>query len=244
MIIVSGALILYIWKFKTKEILTYILTSVFIGCLYFVWGFYLSPKLFMDLFITQGHRDFIGSINLLVTLFKVNIYRFPVDGWWIGGFISMLFIPKSKKYLPMGVTIIAILSSALLVVGSNYPWYFIPLVPFMSVAIAIVLTKFAVKPTFISTMFIFFSFVSSSLYWGYGAYQKIQPFNMYRLALILFIAIGSFWFFGKRQKAFQKIWHFGVILLIFILVLLNRRSMFFILENWGKLPLIYTPGTF
>lgn len=236
--------LLYFWKFNWRQILKYLLPAIVVGSLYFVWGLWLSPKLFIDLFLTQGSRDFIGSINLLVTFFRVSIYRFPLDGWWIGGFISLLFIPNIKKYLPIIIMTIATLFSALCLVGANYPWYFIPLIPFMSVSIALILYKFASKPTVTSAMLIFLTFVSSSFYWGYGVYQKIQPFNLYRFIVILFIIICLSINFLKDNVKFRKIWYIGVMVLFIILILLNRQSMFYILGNWGKLPLIYTPGTF
>lgn len=242
--ILSGVVILYIFKFRLKQILFYLIPAVAVGSLYLIWGLYLSPKLFIDLFITQSQRDFIGSINLLVTLFGVNIYRFPVDGWWVGGFLSLLFVPKLKKYMPIGVSVVSILVSALLIVGSNYPWYFIPLVPFMSIASAVLFDKFMTRPSLKSTLLIFFTFVSSSFYWGYGVYQSIQPFNIYRLLFILFVLTGVLSFAIKKNKKYIFLWHIFVGVLLIGLFLLNRRSVFYILENWGKLPLIYTPGTF
>lgn len=242
--ILAGTVLLYFWKFKFRHILTYALPAFLIGILYFVWGFYLSPKLFIDLFLLQSQRDFIGSINLLVTFFRVSIFNFPLDGWWIGGFIALLMIPRKKEYLPIAAGVVAVLFSALSIVGANYPWYFIPLIPFMAIAIAILFYNIAVKPSFVSILFVFFTFVSSSFYWGYGVFQKIQPFSIYRLLLLLFTGTGIFWEMTKKNSKFQKVWYVGIIILLLILALLNRRSMFFILENWGKLPLIYTPGTF
>lgn len=242
--IVSGAIILYVLKFNLKHIVFYLVPAVVVGSLYFIWGMYLSPQLFFDLFITQGQRDFIGSINLLVTFFRVSIFRFPVDGWWIGGFISLLFIPSVKKYMPIIVMSVAILFSALAVVGSNYPWYFIPLIPFMSISIALVFDQFMNNPKFNTILLVFFTFISSSFYWGYGVFQNHQPFNLYRLLFVASILIAVFWSKVGKDSKYKKIWYFGSILLLIVLFMLNRRSMFFIMENWGKLPLIYTPGTF
>jgi len=74
----------------------------------------LSPKLFVDLFIYQGAtRGFIGSLNLLTTFVKVNILNFPFDGWWIGGFIALLLLPKDKKYFPVFASVLLVLFSAL-----------------------------------------------------------------------------------------------------------------------------------
>lgn len=238
------ALLVY-WRFKVKDILFYAVPAVIVGSLYFVWGLYLAPKLFLDLFVFQSiGRGFIGSINLLVTFFRVGIFNFPLDGWWIGGFLALLFIPRKKEYWPMVFAAVAGLTSALVLVGANFPWYFIPLIPFMCIAIGQFLYDLAIGPTFVNIMLSFLVFVSSSLYWGYGVFQKSQPFNLYRLMFIVFLGAGVFWTFYKRAKKYHKIWFGAAITLLLILIFLNRRSLFFILDNWGKLPLIYTPGTF
>lgn len=242
--ILGSIVLLYIWRFKVKQILYFALPAFIIGSLYFVWGLYLAPQLFTHLLLVQGSRDFIGSINLLVTFFRVSIYNFPLDGWWIGGFIALLTIPNNKDFLPISIASIAALFSAVGLVGANYPWYFIPLIPFMAIAIANFLYDLAIKPTLTSILMTFFIFVSSSFYWGYGVYQKSQPFTIYRLLFLLFIACVAFWALVRRPEKYRKIWYFGVIGLLVVLALLNRRGMFFILEHWGKLPLIYTPGTF
>lgn len=242
--ILANIVLLYLWKFKLKHILTFALPAFLIGILYFVWGFYLSPKLFTDLFLLQTQRGFIGSLNLLTTFFKVSIFNFPLDGWWIGGFIALLLIPKKKEYLPIIVGAVAVLFSALYVVGANFPWYFIPLIPFMAIAVGVFFYNLAAKPSLGPILFLLFTFVSSSFYWGYGVFQKTQPFNLYRLIFLLFTGMGIFWEVSKKNSKYKKIWYWGVIILLLVLAFLNRRSMFFILGNWGKFPLIYTPGTF
>jgi 4-amino-4-deoxy-L-arabinose transferase-like glycosyltransferase len=238
------ALLAY-WRFKIKDILLFLVPAAVIGSLYFVWGLYLSPKLFLDLFVFQSlERGFIGSINLLVTFFRVGIFNFPLDGWWIGGFLCLMFLPRKKEYLPLVFAIAAAFVSALVLVGANFPWYFIPLIPLMCIAIAQFFYDLAVAPSFANIMIFFFVFVSSSFYWGYGVFQKLQPFNIYRLIFLLFLAAGAFWGLYKKAGKYQKIWFRAVMLLLLLLVFLNRRSLYFILDNWGKLPLIYTPGTF
>mgnify|MGYP001571221401 CR=1 FL=1 len=238
------ALLVY-WRFKLKDILLYLVPAALLGSLYFVWGFALAPKLFLDLFVFQAiERGFIGSINLLVTFFRVGIFNFPLDGWWIGGFLALLFIPRKKEYVPMVIAVVAALAAALVLVGANFPWYFIPLISLMCIAIAQFLYDLAVNPTFLNIILSFFVFVSSSLYWGFGVFQKSQPFNLYRVTFLVFLGAGIFWTFYKKNSKYKKIWFGGIILMLLVLAFLNRRSLFFILDNWGKLPLIYTPGTF
>lgn len=250
--IAIGLVLLWNWKFDKKQIMAFTIPAVFLGILYFVWGFYLSPKLFVDIFITQGiERGFIGSLNMLTTLVKVNILNFPFDGWWIGGFLTMLFLPKSKRCLPLYISIVIILISALVLVGSNYPWYFIPLIPFMCISTALFLQEIIQKPSAINILTLFFVFVSSSFYWGYGVFyaSKIendfkQPFFLYRLSFMFFLAIIIFLINRLNIKSYRKIWPIFIILLFFGLTLLNHHGMYFILDNWGRLPLLNTPGTF
>lgn len=241
----SFAALLVYWKFKIKDILFYLVPAVLIGSVYFIWGLWLAPKLFLDIFVFQSmERGFIGSINLLVSAFRVGIFNFPLDGWWIGGIVTLLFIPKKKEYMPMVFSLVAALFSALCLVGANFPWYFIPVIPFSCIAIALFFYNLATSPVFSTILLSFLVFVSSSFYWGYGVFQKSQPFGIYRLLFVLFTGAGIFWAFYGRRERFKKVWFVGVMILLLALTILNRRSLFFILDNWGKLPLIYTPGTF
>lgn len=250
--VVLGIILLVSWKFEKKKILTFALPAVFLGCLYFLWGFYLSPRLFTDLFLYQGvSRGFIGSINLLVTMVKVNILNFPFDGWWIGGFLSLLLIPKDKKLLPLFVSVILVLFSALFLGGSNYPWYFIPLIPFMCISVGMFFAEVLSNPNVLNILMAFFVFASSSFYWGYGVFYAakpengyLQPFTLYRIIFLLVIFAILSLNRLKRTKYFKKIWILSVALLFGVLVLLNHHGMYYILDNWGKLPLLYTPGTF
>jgi 4-amino-4-deoxy-L-arabinose transferase-like glycosyltransferase len=245
-VLIAGSIILlYLWKFRFKQILAYAIPAILIGGLFFAWGLTLAPKLFLDLFLFQSvGRGFIGSINILVTAMRVSIFNFPVDGWWLGGFLALVFIPRKKECLPLGVGMIAVLASALVLVGANFPWYFIPLIPLMCIAVALFFANLATAPTAAGVMLAFFVFVSSTLYWGYGVFVKDQPFNLYRFAFLLFLAAAAVWAFAKRTRKYKKVWFGGIIVLMIVLTFLQRRGIYFILANWGKLPPVYTPGTF
>jgi len=247
-----GIILLSYWKFDRKYIFYYAIPAIAIGFLYFIWGLYLSPKLFIDLFAYQGvTRGFIGSLNLLTTLVKVNIFNFPFDGWWIGGFIALLLLPKDKKYFSVFVSVALILFSALFLGGANYPWYYIPLIPFLCLSIGVFFDELAKNPNPFSILTAFFIFVSSSFYWGYGVYYASlatnnyqQPFTLYRIIFLLMFAVSIFINKFKKIRSFKPIWYGVVIILFFGLMLLNHRGMYYILEHWGKLPSLYTPGTF
>lgn len=251
-VIVLGLFLLIRWGFAKKKILIFGLPAVFLGLLYFAWGLYLNPGLFGDLLLYQGvSRGFIGSINLLVSAWQVSILHFPFDGWWIGGFVSLLFLPKEERYSPMFASIFLVLFSALFIGGANYPWYFIPLIPFVCISIGIFLKSALESPSFLNIMTMFFVFISSSFYWGYGvqfaskasnSYQ--QPFTLYRLMFIAFLVFALVWAGMIKLKNFKKFWYILMFAVFLGLIYLNQRGFYYILGNWGKLPSLYTPGTF
>lgn len=251
-VLVIGIILLRYWKLNLKDILFFTIPSAGIGLLYFVWGLYLGPGLFIDIFRYQGlQRGFIGSINLLVTIGRVGILNFPLDGWWIGGFLSFILVPFKKDYLPIFVSILILFFSALFLGGANYPWYFIPLIPFMCLTTALFIWQVATEPKFISIVILFLVFFSSSFYWGYGVYQASlpstnyqQPFGLYRLLLLSFILIGLVWTKLSGLKHYKLAWFVFLVVVVIILFRLNERSLYFILSHWGKFPSLYTPGTF
>ena len=243
-VLVIGFILLRYWKIKFKDMLFFIIPSTVIGLLYFAWGLYLAPTLFIDIFRYQGlERGFIGSINFIVSATRVGILNFPLDGWWIGGFLAFLLIPFKKEYIPVFLGAIMVLFSALFLGGANFPWYFIPMIPFMCLAVAQFFWQVAINPKFISILIFFLVFVSSTFYWGYGVYRAAlestnyqQPYGFYRMLLAFFILTGL--------AKFKRLWFIFMIILIVFLIRLNERSIYFILSNWGKLPSLYTPGTF
>lgn len=251
-VLVIGIILLRYFKVNLKDILFFAIPSAGIGLLYFVWGLYLAPDLFVDIFRYQGlERGFIGSINFLVTISKVGILNFPLDGWWIGGFLSFILIPFKKDYVPIFVSILILFFSALFLGGANYPWYFIPLVPFMCLTIAMFIWQVATEPKFISIVILFLVFFSSSFFWGYGVYQASlevtnyqQPYSLYRLLLLFFILIGLVRTKLSGLKLYKLAWFVFLVGLVTMLFRLNERSFYFILSHWGKFPSLYTPGTF
>ncbi len=247
-----GVILLWQWKYHLREILYFAFPVIVLGLSYFAWGFYLAPNVFIDIFRYQGiDRGFIGSINFLVTMTRVGIVNFPVDGWWIGGFLTMGLILLKKESFPYIVSVVTLLFTALLLGGANYPWYFIPLVPFMCLGIAYLIWQIVTSPSLFNLMAFFLLFFSSSFYWGYGVYQAAlsptgdqQPFTLYRILFLLFFGIGLMWPRLVKLNKVAKAWPVVVFCLILITLKLNERSLYFLMSNWGHLPAIFTPGTF
>lgn len=247
-----GLILLRSWKVSLKNSLFFVVPSISIGLLYFAWGLYLAPNLFLDIFRYQGlERGFIGSINFLVTVTRIGILNFPLDGWWIGGFLCLILVSLKKKYTPILFAASVTLFTALFFGGANYPWYFIPVIPFMCLAIAQFIWQIVINPKFISILIFFLVFVSSTFYWGYGVFQASlpstnyqQPYGLYRILLIFFAVSGLILSIQSKFRKIKFLWFIFMIGVMLVLSRLNERSLYFILSNWGKLPSLYTPGTF
>lgn len=247
-----GIILLLYFRIKTKELLFFAIPAVFVGLLYFIWALYLAPGLFLDIFLYQSvERGFIGSLNFLTAATRVGILNFPFDGWWIGGFLSLILIPFRKEYTPIFIGAAVVILITLLTGGANFPWYFIPMIPFMCLSTALFIWQVATNPRFVSIIIFFLVFVSSTFYWGYGVFQASllstnyqQPYGIYRILLIFFVAAGLILSIQSRFKKLNYLWFIFMVVFILILIRFNERSIYFILSNWGKLPSLYTPGTF
>lgn len=246
-----GMFLLWFWKFDRKSLILFSLTSICLGLLYFIWVLYLAPTLFKALFLAEGvNKGFVGSLNLLTSITKINIINFPFEGWWLTGFISFLLIPKERRYVPVFASIIAILLSALVLIGFNNPWYLIPLIPFMCIGMASIVWRVITNPALFESMLFFLTLFSISFFWGFILFHnpegiphyQYQPFNLYRLFFILSLGIGLLWQFAPWLKKFKFLWIIFMIVLLYQIIQWNDRSLFYILSHWGKIPPVFTLG--
>lgn len=250
-IIFAGIFILWFWKFPFRRILLFSVPAFLIGSLYFIWGLYLAPTLFVSLYLAEGvQKGFVGSLNLLANMMKINILNFPFDGFWLGGFISIFFIPKEKRLIPIFASIIAVLFGALILAGFNNSWYLIPLIPFMSIAIAYLVWRVITQPTLFEIMLFFLTFFSSSFFWGYIVFKnppniphyQYQPFNLYRLLFLFFLIFGLAWEIFPKLKRFKIFWIILMGGITYQLIIWNDRALLYMISHWGRLPLIFTLG--
>lgn len=251
-VLIMGLILLRIYKFNFKDSLFFSIPTIFIGSLYFIWGLFLSPSVFFKVLYFQGlERGFVGSLNFLVSATSIGILNFPFDGWWIGGFLCLGFILTKKEYLPISIAAVTVLLTALFLGGANYPWYFIPLIPFMCLSIAYFVWVIFTNPSFPKILIFFLVFFSSSFYWGYGVYRASlestnyqHPFGLYRLFLLLFLLFGLIIPTLKKNKIVKYIWFIILTVILIQIFRWNVQSHYFIISNWGKLPSLYTAGTF
>lgn len=238
-ILIMSIILLWYWKFGFKNILIYVLPALFLGSLYFVWVLYLDSNLFLNILFYQGaERGFIGSINFLLTLIKVNILNFPLDGWWIGGFLVFILLPFKKEYIPLFGATLTVLFTVLLLGGATYPWYFIPMIPFMALASAFFIWRMIMNPSFSSILVFYLIFFSSSFYWGFVVEQESKQLSylVYRIVSVVFIISGIAWSVSPRIIKYRKTWIILMIVLMVAILRLNDKSFYFILTNWGDLP--------
>ena len=251
-VLIMGIILLRYFKFSFRDSLFFIVPTFLIGSLYFIWGLYLSPSVFFKVLYFQGiERGFIGSLNFLISTTGIGILNFPFDGWWIGGFLCLGFILTKKEYFSISIPAVVSLLIALFLGAANYPWYFIPLIPFMCLSIAFLLWEIFINPSFLKILAFFLVFFSSSFHWGHGAYKASlestnyqHPFGLYRLFFILFLTLGLIAPLLFKYKFLKYVWFVLLTIIIIQVFKWNVQSIYFFISNWGKLPSLYTAGTF
>lgn len=249
--VLAAFFLLIYWKVDLKKMTFFLIPAILVGSLYFIWGFYIDPKLFYDTFFSLGtYGGFVGSLNFLTNAVKVNILHFPFEGWWLMGFISLALLPKQKELSLIYCAIIAGLVAAIGYVGYNNPWYYLPLIPFCCLAIASFLWRVATKPTVFNTLIFFLGFFSISFFWGFIVYKTpaeapywaYTQYNLYRFLFFFFIIGGLAWSFYSRLNRVKFIWFILMFLIIFQMLTWNEKSLFYILSHWGKIPEIVVLG--
>jgi len=241
-VILAGLFCLFYWKKSIKEFLSFLIPGIFIGSLYFIYGWYLGGSLFWQIFLNQSARFFWGALGFGEQIAKVNLLHFPLDGWWLGGFVILVYLAAFKENRELVLMALAYFLTILFLGGGNYAWYYFPFIPFLALAIAILIMRLMTKPL-LADLSLFFIFpFSSSFYWGFSVFHQNWSLTwLYRMLILIFILLALFFIPKIKNSGLAKlIWVIFFIFLIHRLYLWNFRSVLFLLENWGKLqaPLI------
>lgn len=247
-VILAGVVILFMNKNSRKDILFFAVPAVVVSIFYFLWGAWLSFDLFLGVLNEQSNkRIFVGSLSFLTSIVKFGMKSFPVDGWWVGGFLSLLWLKMDKEMMPLTVSVASLVFMILFGGASGFPWYVIPLIPFMCLMVGYLLWQIVTKPTTLNILLFFLIFFSSSFYWGYGVkfgapnfINHQQQFILYKVLLVVFfisaILVPRFYQSGKLKIVWPVV-AMGVLLYV---VSLNYHSIMFMLEQWGNLQIFYT----
>jgi hypothetical protein len=246
--LIGSLIIVIVCKIPTKYILTLVLGIVTPVVVYFGWGFWLQRDLFIGVFLSNVNRGDFGSLKFLTILESLRFRGFPIDGWWIWGIISAFIVGvsadlKKNKYLylvlPLLFGFLAIIFSA----NSNYPWYWLSLIPFLAGASAIVVYDLFEKPTSLSLLIFFLLPVSSSFYWGYSVFHQDsgQNLNIFRAVFIVLLAAYSVRKYLVRFKYGKYIWMITFAFVLYEVFKWNYQSIQYLVANWGNFPVPSIP---
>lgn len=249
-VILAEMIILFLNRVSLKNISYFLIPALLISAIYPIWGFILAPNIFPSLLLELSNkRIFVGSLSFISSLFKFGWKGFPIDGWWFGGFISLTFVKYKKQTAPLLISAFVMLFVILFTGASSFPWYFIPMIPFMSIATAYLFWEVAFNPKLIQILVVFLFFFSSTYFWAQGVYSAApnfinhqQQFLIYKILLVIFFGgVALAGFLCKRNKILRVLWITAIFLSIYILIKWNFKSIFYIIQHWGKLIDNYSP---
>lgn len=237
--VLAGTILLLINKIKRNHIFLYILSFALPITAYIIWGLWLSPDLFKNVFLFNVSRDFVGEFNF------INIFTFqwfkslPFDGWWIWGFISVIFLFFQKKHKVsfLSIPLAASLFVVLFFSGINFPWYYFFLVPYLAAASGFALWEIIVNPNPILLATFFLFPLSSSLYWGHTTFHLPPNLNKYRVIITFFSVISILRIYFFKSKISKYIWSVFIIALFIVLLKFNHQGFLYIIANWGNLKM-------
>lgn len=237
-VIVTSILLLIKNKQPVKKIISYLIPVALLSLIYYGYMYYLSPSLFFKLLSDQANRQWFGPLSFFYQIVQPNFSGFPKSGYWLFGLISLfiLFFKNQKKYFKLFLPFAVYLLTFLFMGGLNYPWYYLPFIPFIIIAAAVMIKKFIFKPNLtILTLFYLLVF-SSSFYWGYFVFNQEQNnYLIFRIILLVFIAaylIKNY----KFTKFHNIIWFIFCLLIFYQIYQWNNQGFQFITANWGQLP--------
>lgn len=237
---ILGALILLIYnKSNWKKIVIYFSAAALPIIVYVVIGLLFTQDLFLRIFIYNTARSFLGSLNFINIFANIGFKDFIFDGWWIWGFVSVIFLIYFGKKTSLLITIplLSELFVVLFLSGINYPWYYFTLIPYLSIAAGYSLWRLIISPDLLlASSFFLFPF-SSSFYWGYTVFHLPPSFLVYRIILLVFAIVATVKIIFPKRLSISFVWSSLVCILVLILMGLNHRSILYIIANWGELPI-------
>jgi len=248
-LLIGSLLFLYFAKTPLKTLFIVAITSLAIGFLYILWGLFLLPtSFFAILYYQSASRVFSGSLATILNIFKFGIASFPVDGFWIGGFLSLPLLLKSKELYPLGLVAIISLLTLLFLGAGAFPWYFMIFIPFVCLAVTQLILQIYREPSTELLTFFFVTFFMSSFFWAVvapqyeGSFQNSQlSFFIFRITLILAAFIIFFMPYGlKKHYLSVRYWQICWSIILIICLKLNFTSFLFMLGNWSNITYFFT----
>ena len=237
-VILTSFLYLIKKKTKIKNVILYIIPIFILSILHYSYYYYLSPDLFIKLLFDQANRQWFGPLSFFYQIIQPNFSGFPKSGYWLFGISSLfiLFFKNQKKYLNLFIPFIIYIFVFLFMGGLNYPWYYLPLLPYIIIASAVMIHKILSKPNLSSVSLFYLLIFCSSFYWGYFVFHQSQNnYLFFRISLFLFLIL----FFIKKYKITKYsniLWSLFFIIVLFQIYQWNNQGFLYIISNWNKLP--------
>jgi hypothetical protein len=237
----SGLIILICRREKLKNILYYFLPTLIIIGSYYLYSYLLAPELTLKLLFDQANRGFFGPLSFLYSIYQPKIKYFPLEGYWLWGLISILYLGFSdlKKHFVLTAGFLSFLVCYLILAGLNYPWYSFPFIPFFIIASSYLVYTLIVSPAVVNLFLFFLLPFSSSFYWGYILYHpKANLVSLYRGFLLGLISLFFFRkIFSSKYPILKIAWPVFMLIILYFLNRWNQKSLIYIISNWGNLPL-------
>jgi len=234
-------------KISFKKLLLVLLPFLILTLIYYGYAFYLSPDLLYQLLFSQANRGFYGSLNFISSIKNLAFHNFPIEGYWLWGFISLITLDmKRRSHYILKLSAVTYILVFIFFGGSNYPWYYLPLVPSFVLASAYQLEQLFVSPTY-SRAFLFFFFpFCTSFYWGYSVFHPSSNLiNIFRIILLGYFSLTFSYIYLKKINyplkfinpiLLRTLWFLVLIIIIFQVNKWNWQSFLYITANWNQLP--------
>jgi len=260
-IFLMGLIILIKEKISFKKLLFYLIPSLIIGSSFYLYAFWLAPELYTSLFFDQAGRGFFGPLSFLYSSRQISFEGFPLDGFWLWGLILIpLSFFRKEKLSPVLIGFFSYLIIFLFLGGLNYPWYYLPFIPFLVLVSGQELYSLLVKPNLTSLLLFFLLPFSTAIYWGWMVFNKEGQVALYRLGLIIFLVAflcfklkdvpwqkynSKFYlklkplikiFQSKEGIIFKLIWYVFFAVVLFLTFRLSGRGIQYVIASWGHLP--------
>jgi len=243
--LLGSVALLLINKLPKRYILVFLFALLIPIGSYLIWGLWLQKDLFLGILQTQAGRGYFGAIKLVTMMEALKFKNFPVDGWWIWGFISFLFISlklKQKKLLFLLIPLFSHFLLVLFLASSNYPWYFLSMIPFLAGCSAILIWQIYEDPKIATAYAFFFIPFSSSYYWGRVALNLEQNITHYRYAFVIFTVLLALRLIFGKFKIVKIIWFLFLFILIQKIITFNQLFIPYLISHWGNLPIPSLPN--
>jgi hypothetical protein len=263
-VLLMGILILIKEQLSWKKWLSYLGPSLVIGSSFYLYALWLAPDLWKELFFNQTGRIFFGPLNFLYAAAQIPFEGFPLDGFWLWGLILIpLYFFRKEKMTPVLIGFLAYLLVFLIFGGQNYPWYYLPFIPFLILVGGQELYLILTKPNIVSLLLFFLLPFSTVMFWGRTIYRNNGQANFYRSTLVIFL-LAFLWFKLKEvnwQKAKGKFppkfrflikifqfkeglvfswgWYAFFSVILYFTYQWSERGIQYIIANWNNLPELF-----